>query len=428
MAESRVARTAKALWVPVLVTGIVSALCIAGWARLVSERRSQVRAMAELTAAQSERAISAGVRDYVLALRNLAGLWSTVGIRPLEESRASAEVLIESFPALAYVAWIHPDGRRYRVAASTTDSPAEIELDEIKWSQDSLVGPERDDSGALGFRVFLPVQRDRAKLGMLEARVSAERLLAEVLQQWAPGYAIRVSWQNEELFRRGEPAADSDLQWWTIESPVSLLLGATWTVTLAPTTELAAAWLTPDTHYLLALGVVLALALGMLTHQLGSSFARARSLAEGNRTLEASTGELRRLNELLEARVAERTAELETLAHSFSHDLKSPLGAIMNFSSILAEDHRDQLNAEGLDTVERIRRSATRAHPCSTACSGSIGRGARRSIPSRSTWIRSLTRPSHRLRRPRAITRQSCCSSSRCRPRTATPSSFPTYS
>ena len=121
------------------------------------------------------------------------------------------------------------------------------------------------------------------------------------------------------------------------------------------------AWLTPDPNYLLALGVVLSFALGMLTYELGQSFLRTRVLAEGNRTLQASAGELRRLNELLETRVAERTAELETWAHSFSHDLKSPLGAILNFSAILVEDHRGQLDADGLDMLGRIRRSAIRA-------------------------------------------------------------------
>jgi signal transduction histidine kinase len=126
-------------------------------------------------------------------------------------------------------------------------------------------------------------------------------------------------------------------------------------------TAIAAAWLTPAPHKALAMGIVLALVLGLLAHELRRSFLLARALSEGNRTLAASADELRRLNEILEVRVADRTVELETLTHSFSHDLKSPLGAILNFSAILVEDHRDRLDPEGLDIVARIRRSAIRA-------------------------------------------------------------------
>jgi two-component system sensor kinase len=114
-------------------------------------------------------------------------------------------------------------------------------------------------------------------------------------------------------------------------------------------------------HYFLASGIVLVLAFGALGHQLRVSFGRARALADNHRSLAAHTDQLRRLNEALEARVAERTEELEAWAHSFSHDLKSPLGAIMNFAAILDEDYRDRLDDEGRDILDRIRRSAVRA-------------------------------------------------------------------
>jgi len=365
------------------VLGVAASLLL--WNALAESQRTRFRTVLASDAAQERAAIQHRIEGQIDALESLARAWADFGRPARRQWVFETGMALDRFPGIDSVAWVDPSfsevwavergpGRESVRFAERDPGPAG-QSGARALTDTRMAGPFRGEDGSFHYRAQVPVGAPPEGRGALLADVDIGASLSAGAAPVSPSVAGVVEWDGITVFRHGTPA-DLEAGSWPGESgDIVLSPGVRWRAAHRPTPALASALISPLPGYVLGIGLLASGLLSAFLYEGGLARLRARELERSHRDLDRQVREtrgaeaaLRDLNRELENRVRARTAalddavaELESFNYSVSHDLRSPLGAILNFTAILQEDYEDRMDGPGVDALRRIRASAESA-------------------------------------------------------------------
>lgn len=360
--------------VVILVLGATLTLLV--WMNLRRNLQADVDHQTQAYASSLAQAVEREIQRVDSLLRGRAQMWmGDVFTHDLDAWREDVAMLLAANPALLAVLRADPN---WEIAG--TDEGKQILREVLPEARrqaadaDSewIVGP-LTTRGLPIFAVQVLASREGVDTRTVVAALDANRLLAALLETRAIGYAIRVRAGETDLYRRDVAEDRRAGPEFARTEPIVLRSGDDWQVEVTPAEDATTVGPWPQGPTIaLILGIFASALIAASVHFGTLSWRRERMLRRSNTALRhqiddtlRGEGELKQLSVELEARVAERTAELnetivelETFNYSVSHDLRGPLGAVINFAAILEEDYGDRLDATGRDHLHRIVASA----------------------------------------------------------------------
>ena len=353
----------KRLIVSSLVVLIVATGTFLLWGSLRVQSKWQVSQIAEAESYTTRSQLVRQANTLFSALRNVRRFWSTYGHLPRGQWESDAGIELSHFPGIELILW-HDPKRGVRYARTAEENRLDYRPDDTAWQSyaqlliraeqsqgDALLGPFKED-GKTFYEVVIGQIGDREG-GVLAAVLNVDTTLMSFLKDESPGYCIRVFHGETLLYQRGEPARDAP-ESWTRDGKIRLSFGDLWTVIHLPTEQMLDSFESPSIDLVLVMGLVIAVLFGTLTFE--NARARSRAIAAEN-----AESELAEFNKGLEkivqertAELAERSADLQTMADSVAHDLRNPLNAIAVNSQLLEAQFAEPLGAEGRSILSRI--------------------------------------------------------------------------
>ena len=378
-------RISPLAFVSMLVSCTTAAVAVYAWSSLVHGQRVHLRASIDGVARECADAVERRAWSQSVALRDLAFAWVQFQPKAEQEWRHDATALISQHPSIRSLVWVNGAERREVAADAPAIAPEYDGALEAAQAQvaggapHALVSPIRFADGTYGFAVFVGAgaasgDSAHAPLPVLRAVLDFQSFAGHAFADRASGYAFVLSSGDLVVARSGQQPAPK-LDWWRASEPVSPPFGASWRVELRPTPAIAQRELSILPDVLLGTGLLAAAMIGALVFATRVASRRARAMVATNvalaeladraqpaaRARADSGADLERTVRHRTEELREAVLDLEAFNVSVSHDLRSPIGAIVNLTSVLCETQGERLDLGARELVRRIESSAQRA-------------------------------------------------------------------